>query len=141
MEVGVSDNTTGERGRRLRELLVTHVDLQRLWEVADRTTRRHELVRAASFLYDSHPEVFGPLGDDGLALCEEVATIVAECAEQLRPTAWAVRVHYDWWFRLGWFARLGHRLMGNVPRRVGGRRIAEWRAEPGTGETPQTGGA
>src|SRR5262245_906238 len=111
-------------------MLVSIVNFQRLWDIADRTTIREELVRAAAFLYDSHPEVFGPFGEECLVLCEEVAAIVAECAEQLRPTAWAVRLHYDWWFKLGWLARVAHRLAGNVPRRVGGRPIEEWRAAP-----------
>jgi hypothetical protein len=131
VEVGVSDNTIGERRRRLRELVVTLVDFQRLWAIADRTTRRHEFARVAAHLYDCHPEVFGPFGEECVPLCEEVGAAVEESAEQLRPTVWAVRVHYGWWFKLGWLARVWHRLMGDIPRCVGGRPIEEWHAELG----------
>src|SRR5579885_3429729 len=96
---------------------------------------RRDCIRVAEYVNERHLAAVAP--PDPQVVWGEVADDILTCLEQgrldrLRPTPWAVRVRYAWWFEMSWLGRTWYRVRGKVPR-TGGRPLGEvMRAEPGT---------
>lgn len=115
----MSDPAAEEYGRRLRELLVACLDLRRVRQITDGAQLRRDLVLVTEHLHDRHPAALGPAGADAAAVRAAAADDVAECVEQghwdrLKPTPWATRVVFDWWYEMTWVGRAWHAVRWRV---------------------------
>jgi hypothetical protein len=120
---------SGEQYRReLRDLLVAVLDFRCIPASPPPTQNpslRSDLCRAAECLSDLHLRSLAPAELEAHAVWLEVADDILACLEhgrwhQLRPTEWAVRVKFAWWFKLSWLGRAWYRLR----RREGSRLLA-----------------
>ena len=125
------DESPAARYRReLRDLLVAGLDFRQIPASPPPTqdpSLRRDCLLAAEHVSDTYLVAAAP--PDAPALREEVADDILRCLEEgrtdrLRPTAWAVRVRYAWWFELSRLGRVWYRLWGEAPR-PGGRPLAE----------------
>jgi hypothetical protein len=118
--------------RQLRELLVAALDFRRVPASPPPTQNsglRSDLLGTAECVSELHLSALAPAGPEARAAWAAVADDILACLEhgrwdRLRPTEWAVRTRFAWWFETNWLGRAWYRLRGRAPR-PGGRLLGE----------------
>ena len=118
--------------RELRDLLVATLDVRCVPTYPLPTQNpglRSDILLAAEHLSTMHLSALAPAEAEARAMWAEIADDLLTCVEQgrwdqLRPTEWAVRVKFAWWFEMSWLGRAWYRLRGQEPR-PGGRPLGE----------------
>jgi hypothetical protein len=128
-----SGESPAQRYRReLRDLLIAGLDFRRIPASPPPTANpglRSDVIVTADYLSAAHLSALAPAASEAEVVWADIADDVLACLEQgrwdqLRPTEWAVRVRFAWWFQMSWLGRAWYRLWGKVPR-PGGRPLGE----------------
>jgi len=119
-----SRESRAEQYRRdLRDLLVAALDFRAIPTSPPPTQNpklRSDLIATAECVSDLHLRALAPAESEAQAVWAGIADDILACVEQarwnqLRPTEWAVRTRFTWWFEMSRLRRAWYRLWGKAP--------------------------